>query len=126
MRTTPSRFSAYVTSSERDGGRTVIREPKPRPAPPPAGASILEARYPAVVRTLTLLWGYPELNDYLNRVANGLDTRLADMEPAALAELMLLAQIHRRICPHLPARNIEDVYGTSQWGGPWRPAGYRR
>ena len=125
MRTTPSRFSAYVTSPEGEGQRTIIREPKPRPVPLPAGASILEQRYPAVVRTLTLLWGFPELNDYLNRVAAGLDSRLADMEPAAMAELMLLGEVHRRVCPLLPAKRVEEVYATRQWGGPWRPANQR-
>lgn len=124
MRTTPSRFSTFVGSVNPDfeGRPATIAGPK---SPNPGGLSVLELRYPAVVRTLTLLWGYPELNEFLNRVATGVETRLSDMEPAAMAELMLLAEVHRRICPQLPGRPIEEVYGTGQWGGPWRPARYR-
>lgn len=126
MRTTHSRFSAFVSTVHPDleGCPTAVASGRPAAAPAGAG-SILEQRYPAVVRTLTLLWGYPELNDYLRRVATGLDDRLQDMEPAAMAELMLLGEIHRRICPQLPGRRIDEVYATSQWGGPWRPARYR-
>ena len=124
MRTTHSRFSAYVASINPD------LEGRPSglggvAAPNPGGPSILEQRHPAVVRTLTLLWGHPELNEYLNRVATGVDTRLADLEPAAMAELMLLAEVHRRVCPQLPGRRVDDVYGTGQWTSPWRPARYR-
>lgn len=125
MRTTPSRFSAFVASINPDleGRPTVLGATGA--APSPGGPSVLEQRYPAVVRTLTLLWGHPELNEYLNRVATGVDTRLADLEPAAMAELMLLAEVHRRICPQLPGRRVDDLYGTSQWSSPWRPARYR-
>lgn len=124
MRTTHSRFSTFVGSLDPDfEGRPAA------PAAPkwsaPGGLSVLEARYPAVVRTLTLLWGYPELNEYLNRVATGVETRLSDMEPAAMAELMLLGEVHRRICPELPGRRVEAVYGAGQFAGPWRPARYR-
>lgn len=126
MRTTHSRFSAFVTSVHPDleGCPTAIAAGRPHSGPRD-GESVLERRYPAVVRTLTLLWGYPELNDYLRRVATGLDPRLRDLEPAAMAELMLLGEIHRRICPHLPGRRIDEVYAAPQWGGPWRPARYR-
>lgn len=61
--------------------------------------SFLERRYPGVVRALTLMWGYPELSDFLARVAAGLDPRFHDIEPAAMAELMLLGEIHRSLCP---------------------------
>jgi len=127
MRTTPSRFSAFVASVDPnlEACPTVLSEPAPGSVPATPSSSVLEQRHPQVVRTLTLLWGHPELNEYLSRVAAGLDPRLTDIVPAAMAELMLLAEVHRRICPQLPGRKIEDVYGSGQWGGPWRPARYR-
>jgi hypothetical protein len=122
MRTPPSRFSSFVLSLDPD----LEGQPIVTPAPRQVGSapSALEQRYPAAVRTLTLLWGYPELNQWFDKIAAGVDPRLT-FEPAALAELMLLSSLHQRICPQRPARTIDEVYGTGQWGGPWRPARYR-
>lgn len=84
--------------------------------------SFLERRYPGVVRALTLMWGYPELSDFLARVAAGLDPRFHDIEPAAMAELMLLGEIHRSLCaPCAPAAG-----GCASLGRPSRrPVPYR-
>lgn len=122
MRTTPSRFSSFVLSIHPDleGQPTATRASRSSAD----GPSVLEQRYPAAVRTLTLLWGYPELNQWFDKISTGGDPRL-NFDPTALAELMLLTSIHQRICPHRPARSIDQVYGTSQPGGPWRPARYR-
>lgn len=122
MRTTPSRFSSFVASVDPNlEGRPTVLDAS---APPAGPQSVLERKYPRVVRTLTLLWGYPELNQYFDKVSTGLDPTLS-LEPAALAELMLLAGIHQRICPYRPAKAIEEVYGSGRWGGPWRPARVR-
>ena len=83
---------------------------------------MLESKYPGVVRTLTLLWGHPELTDFLARVSAGLEPRLAHIEPSALAELMLLGELHRSICPR-PERKVELSDPISR--GTWRPAVYR-
>ena len=122
MRTTPSRFSAFVLSIDPavEGQPTAARASRL----PSDGPSVLEQRYPAAVRTLTLLWGYPELNQWFDKISTGVDPRL-NFDPAALAELMLLSSVHQRICPQRPARPIDQVYGTGQCGGPWRPARYR-
>lgn len=122
MRTPPSRFSSFVLSIDPDleGRPTVLSAPQA----PSGGLSALEQRYPAAVRTLTLLWGYPELNEWFDKISMGLDPRL-NFEPAALAELMLLSAIHQRFCAHRPGKAIDAVYGTSRWAGPWRPARYR-
>lgn len=122
MRTTPSRFSSFVLSIDPDfeGQPTAAHAPRAVAGP----ASILEQRYPAAIRTLTLLWGYPELNEWFDKITTGVDPRL-NFEPAALAELMLLSSIHQRICPQRPARSVDQVYGGSQWSGPWQPARYR-
>jgi len=86
--------------------------------------SVLERDHPGVVRTISLLWGHPELTDFIARVAAGLDPRLAHIEPAALAELMLLGEIHRSICPRHD-RSIVDNHSISRLGGAWRPAVHR-
>jgi len=122
MRTTPSRFSAFVLSIDPDveGRPTALSGPRA----PAGGPSALEQQYPAAVRTLTLLWGYPELNQWFDKLSAGVDARL-NFDPAAMAELMLLSSIHQRICPHRPATKVEQAYGSGQWGGPWRQARYR-
>ena len=85
---------------------------------------MLERNHPAVVRTVSLLWGHPELTNFIERVAAGLDPRLAHIEPAALAELMLLGEIHRLICPRQD-RRIVDTHPIGRLGGAWRPAVHR-
>jgi len=73
MRTTPSRFSTFVTPTERDF------EGAPTLAPGAAAGkavdvrselerSVLERHYPAVVRVITHLWGQPELNQYFAKI----------------------------------------------------------
>jgi hypothetical protein len=86
--------------------------------------SVLESNHPAVVRTISLLWGHPELTNFIERVAAGLDPRLAHIEPAALAELMLLGEIHRLICPRQDRRSV-DAHSISRLGNTWRPAVHR-
>lgn len=122
MRTTPSRFNSFVLSIDPDleGQPTAANATRSVAT----ASSVLEQRYPAAVRTLTLLWGYPELNQWFDKIATGVDQKL-NFEPAALAELMLLSSIHQRVCPYRPAKDIDQVYGASQWSGPWRPARYR-
>jgi hypothetical protein len=122
MKATPSRFSSFVLAIDPD----LEGHPAPRQAPRAvvSASSVLEQRYPSAVRTLTLLWGYPELNQWFDKISAGVDPGLS-FEPAALAELMLLSSIHERICPQRPAVTVDEVYGSGQWGSPWRPARYR-
>jgi hypothetical protein len=122
MRTTPSRFSAYVASVDPniEGQPATLRSH----GASAAGKSVLEQRYPAVVRSLTLLWGYPEMNQYFSRVASGQDPSL-NLDAAAMGELMVLADVHRRICPQLPAKSVQEIYGTGRWAEPWKPARQR-
>jgi hypothetical protein len=96
-----------------------------RPLPSNGRAvSLLERDHPGVVRTVTLLWGHPELNDFLARVAAGLDPRLSHLEPAAMAELMLLGEIHRLICPRTERKGAE-LHPIGRSAGAWRPAIHR-
>jgi hypothetical protein len=89
-------------------------DPLSRPAPAPqsgGGRSVLETRYPGMVQAITLMWGYPELNAYFDRLwlADGSQTPI---DPDAMSELMLLAQIHQHLVPQRPARSLASIYGT--------------
>lgn len=119
MRTTPSRFSAYVGAEDPLASRSAARAT-------PDGASVIEQRYPAVARALTLLWGYPEMNQYFEKAWSGQDPALASLEPAAMAELMMLAAVHQRVCPYRPAKKVEECYGSGRWADTWQPARLRR
>lgn len=123
MRTTPSRFSAYAGMTDR------AYEAAPAPlqqtaAAPAAELSVVEQRYPAVTQALTLLWGRPEMNQYFQKIASG-HAPAPDLTPAAMAELMLLADIHRRICAHQPAKSVEELYGKGRWADTWKLARQR-
>lgn len=123
MRTTPSRFSAYTAMT---GDRAYAAAPAETKAParPVAQMSVIEERHPAVVQALTLLWGRPEMNKYFQKIADG-HPPAPELNPAALAELMLLADIHRHICAFQPAKSVEDLYGKGHWADPWKPARVR-
>jgi len=129
MRTPISRFATFGNTVEGslEGYPTV--QPALRRAASARGdvgeSSVLERQYPAVVRALTLLWGFPEMNQYFEKVWSGQDPSL-NLEPAALSELMMLAAIHQRICPHTPARKVEELYGAGRWADTWKPARPRR
>ncbi len=129
MRMTPSRFTAFVASVDPnlEGRPASTATPRGASASPvdQASLSVLERRHPAVIQTLRLLWGYPELNQYFEKVYSGRDSSL-NLAPDAMAELMVLAAVHQRICPHRPAARAEDIHGAGRWSEPWKPARLRR
>ena len=131
MRTTSSRFNAFVASVDPNlEGRptqTATSQHSAVPAPVPindSALSVLERRHPAVIQTLRLLWGYPELNQFFEKVYGGRDASLS-LAPDAMAELMVLAAVHQRICPQRPAARVEELYGAGRWSEPWKPARLR-
>lgn len=125
MRTTPSRFNAFTAAGDpAERGYEAAPPPALPPPPPPLDLSAIEKHHPAVTRALTLLWGRPEMNQYFQKVASGLDPAL-NLLPAAMAELLLLAEIHRRICPYQPAKSVEELYGKGRWADTWKPARHR-
>ena len=129
MRTTSSRFNAFVASVDAN----LEGLPAPMPSAPATAStpvnesslSVLERRHPAVIQTLRLLWGYPELNQYFEKVYSGRDSSL-NLAPDAMAELMVLASVHQRICPQRPAATVQELYGSSRLSDPWKPARLRR
>ncbi len=130
MRTTSSRFNAYVASVDPNlegqpapnASQRAASETRPVSE---ASVSVLERRHPAVIQTLRLLWGYPELNQYFEKVYSGRDSSL-NLAPDAMAELMVLAGVHQRICPHRPTASVQEVHGSGRWSEPWQPARLRR
>lgn len=120
MRTPPVRVGGVTTASGSPVPST-SRTVEARSASQPHDSSVLESRHPGLVRTLTLMWGHPELTDFLSRVAAGLEPRARDVDPAAMAELMLLGAIHRTICPPRSGAT-GDVHSVGRLTGTWRPA----
>lgn len=128
MRTTSSRFNSFVASIDADFDRraaTLSARPSTAADTRDGCVSVLERRHPDVVQTLRLLWGYPELNQYFEKIYSGRDVSL-DLAPDAMAELMVLASVHQRICPHRPAASVQELYGSSRLSDPWKPARLRR
>lgn len=74
--------------------------------------SVLEARYPGMAHAITLLWGHPEMNEYFRRLWLA-DDNQPPIEPDAMSELMLLAQVHLYIVPEKPQRTLASIYGTA-------------
>jgi hypothetical protein len=126
MRTTSSRFNAFVASIDANlEGRPASAQTAPATPTSDACLSALERRHPAVIQTLRLLWGYPELNQYFEKVYSGRDSSL-NLAPDAMAELMVLANVHQRICPQRPVATVREIYGSSRLSDPWQPARLRR
>jgi len=74
--------------------------------------SVLEAAHPDILQAITLLWGYPEMNAYFEKLWLA-DGGQAPIEPEAMSELMLLAGVHRWLTPERPARNLASIYDAS-------------
>jgi hypothetical protein len=114
-------FDAYYQSIPGLDGRgadltkSVDRAPPARKVvqPLPRKLSVLEALHPDIVHAITLLWGYPEMNDYFEKLwlDDGTGCTLA---PEAMSELMLLAGVHRWLLPKRPARNMASIYDPCQ------------
>lgn len=100
-----------------------------RRAPDPRDRSVLEARYPSIAQAITLMWGYPEMNEYFRKFWLA-DDNQTPIEPDAMSELMLLAQVHLHIVPEKPQRTLASIYGTAYSALPrrdvWEDVALRR
>ena len=108
------------------------RPVRPERATAPGDTSILEASHPDIARAIALLWGYPEMNDYFDRLWMA-DGQQGPIDPDAMSELMLLSRVHQAIVPHRPGRNLSAFYGANPLGqagnrpaDPWRDVPPRR
>jgi hypothetical protein len=75
---------------------------------PPATDSLsaLERHYPDIIRTMVLLWGYPEMNTYFNGLWSP-EHSVRPIAPDAMSELMVLARIHHRLVPDTAQRSSD-------------------
>lgn len=91
-----------------------------RTAPTPSG---LETHHPEIARAVQLLWGHAEMNLYFRRLWSG-EGQVLRLHPDALSDLMVLAQMHRRLWPepvpsvHLPTQARSR--GVDPWDGGFR------
>jgi hypothetical protein len=90
--------------------------------------SALETYHPSVMLAITLLWGKPEMNHYFERMfAEG--GAPGGVHPEAMAELMVLAEIHWRRLPNRPRPSpyvssaaLGDIARAGHQGDPWSTA----
>jgi hypothetical protein len=107
------RFRSYDPFASLNSMATPARHQEPGPRAPVArdpNQSILERRYPAMARTVSMLWGFPELNDYFDRLWLS-DGHSEPIDPEAMADLMLLARIHQYLVPVRPKHTLASIYG---------------
>jgi hypothetical protein len=108
----------------------LFRQPAVERAPIPTDPrSVLEQRYPHIVRALTLMWGHPEMNAYFDSLWLQ-DGNREGFHPEAMSELMLLAHMHQMLVPTRPKATMAKIYSPANeqpsrpsrydafWGGP--------
>jgi hypothetical protein len=120
-----------TTARDRDTDQHLAaRAPAPdRAAANRAQASVLEQRYPDIVKAIGLLWGYPEMNEYFDRIWMA-DGRQGPIDPEAMSELMLLSHVHQQLVPQRPVRTLATLTGSDRLhggrGNPWSDVPPRR
>lgn len=81
--------------------------------------SKLERKYPQMARAISLLWGYPEMNEYFDKLWLA-DGASEPIDPEVMADLMLLARVHQDVLPVRPKASLSSIYGTAYGGRPAR------
>lgn len=74
--------------------------------------TMLENDYPQIAQAITLLWGYPEMNQYFDKLWLA-DGTSEPIHPEVMADLMLLARIHQHLAPARKAAGMTSIYGTA-------------
>jgi hypothetical protein len=98
-----------------------------------AKLSVLEICHPEIARAISLLWGFPEMNEYFDRLWLA-DNAGGPIDPDAMSDLMLLSRVHQMLLPQRPSRNLASLYGgnrsnessTRNSNDPWREVPERR
>jgi len=116
MKARPNPYDPFAnphTHAAQPAANDAVTRTAAAPAPKGGDRSILEARYSGMVQAISLMWGYPELNAYFDRlwIADGTQTPI---DPEAMSELMLLAQVHQALVPQRPARSLASIYGADR------------
>ncbi len=120
----PRHDTYYQPLPTLGGSQTSVAEldqrvPAARIAPDVASRqpSVLEAQHPDIVQAITLLWGYPEMNAYFEKLWLD-DGTGAPIAPEAMSDLMLLAGVHRWLAPQRPVRSMASIYDASNAAKP--------
>jgi len=115
-------ITAYENPSEpapapRPPARPALRAVPPVPVAtrkdPSPVASVIEVRHPEIARSVSLMWGYPEMNEYFDRIWLAENSH-GPIDPEAMSELMLLSRVHQLIVPQRPGRSLADMYGANR------------
>jgi hypothetical protein len=89
------------------------------PAAPQRGAvrhkdaSMLESNHPEIARAISLLWGFPEMNEYFDRLWLA-DGDHGPIDPEAMSDLMLLSRVHQTLMPQRPTRTLASFHGADR------------
>jgi len=75
--------------------------------------SVLEACHPEILKAVSLLWGFPEMNDYFDRLWMA-DGSHGPIDPDAMSELMMLSRVHLSLVPRRPTRTMASIYGSNR------------
>jgi hypothetical protein len=75
--------------------------------------SVLEACHPDILKAVSLLWGFPEMNDYFDRLWMA-DGTQDPIDPEAMSELMMLSRVHQSLVPRRPTRSMASIYGSNR------------
>ena len=104
-------FANLHPQAVRPAANDAVTRPAATAVAAGSASSVLEARYPGMLQAISLMWGYPELNAYFDRLwlADGSQTPI---DPEAMSELMLLSHLHQAIVPQRPARSLSTIYGS--------------
>jgi hypothetical protein len=88
-----------------------VPAPAVRKAAPLSGsdASILETLHPEIARSVSLLWGFPEMNQYFDRLWMA-DGSHEPIDPDAMSDLMLLSRVHQSLMPERPTRTMASMF----------------
>jgi hypothetical protein len=99
-------------SADAAGAADRVRSARPGSPAVPGQPSALEALHPEIIQAVTLLWGYPEMDLYFEKLwlDDGTGRPIA---PEAMSELMLLASVHRSLRPQRPRRSMASIYDAS-------------
>jgi hypothetical protein len=109
-------FANLHPNVARLAANDAVTRTTPAPGGKDSGRSVIETRYPGMAQAISLMWGYPEMNAYFDRlwIADGSQTPI---DPEAMSEFMLLAQVHQMLVPQRPGRSLATIYGTDYSGG---------
>lgn len=101
-----------------NGGAKAAARPVTPAAPRPVAlrhkdASKLEANHPDIAKAISLLWGFPEMNEYFDRLWLA-DGDHGPIDPEAMSDLMLLSRVHQTLLPQRPTRSLASFHGADR------------